>query len=223
MTADFPMFALSEEHQAIREAVRAVCDAKVAPYAAAVDEEVRYPQEAADALQAADDEQRQQDAIAYVDDALAAHDVYTSGTPDEVFAERTADYALITMGSVLLVPHLMVLFLLGILAVRLGRLTRPGRHLALWRRVRTLGLALGVRRTSVTASAGHLQDMGLITFRRGTVFIRDRAGLQAAACECYAALQKAEQRHSAAVAPSSTTDQHGTLCFPPANNFVSSA
>jgi alkylation response protein AidB-like acyl-CoA dehydrogenase len=54
MTADYPMFALSEEHQAIREAVRAVCDAKVAPYAAAVDEEVRYPQEAADALQAAD-------------------------------------------------------------------------------------------------------------------------------------------------------------------------
>ncbi len=54
MSADYPMFALSEEHQAIREAVRAVCDAKVAPYAAAVDEEVRYPQEAADALQAAD-------------------------------------------------------------------------------------------------------------------------------------------------------------------------
>ncbi len=53
MTAD-SMFVLSEEHQAIREAVRAVCDAKVAPYAAAVDEEVRYPQEASDALQAAD-------------------------------------------------------------------------------------------------------------------------------------------------------------------------
>lgn len=48
------MYALSEEHQAIREAVRAVCDAKVAPYAAAVDEEARYPQEAHDALQAAD-------------------------------------------------------------------------------------------------------------------------------------------------------------------------
>lgn len=52
--SDFPLFELSEEHQAIREAVRAVCDAKVAPYAAAVDEEVRYPQEAADALLAAD-------------------------------------------------------------------------------------------------------------------------------------------------------------------------
>jgi alkylation response protein AidB-like acyl-CoA dehydrogenase len=51
---DFPCYGLSEEHRAIREAVRAICDAKVAPYAAAVDEESRYPQEAADALQAAD-------------------------------------------------------------------------------------------------------------------------------------------------------------------------
>jgi len=52
--SDYPMYALSEEHQAIREAVRAICDAKVAPFAAAVDEEARYPQEAQDALQAAD-------------------------------------------------------------------------------------------------------------------------------------------------------------------------
>ena len=44
------MFALSEEHQAIREAVRAVADAKIAPFAAAVDEEARYPPEAAAAL-----------------------------------------------------------------------------------------------------------------------------------------------------------------------------
>src|SRR5689334_2762893 len=51
---DFPMFALSEEHQAIREAVRAVCDAKVAPYAADVDENARYRKEAAEALRAAD-------------------------------------------------------------------------------------------------------------------------------------------------------------------------
>jgi alkylation response protein AidB-like acyl-CoA dehydrogenase len=52
--SDFPLFALSEEHQAIREAVRSVCDAKVAPYAADVDENARYPREAAEALQAAD-------------------------------------------------------------------------------------------------------------------------------------------------------------------------
>jgi alkylation response protein AidB-like acyl-CoA dehydrogenase len=54
MSNDFPLFALSEEHQAIRAAVRDVCVAKVAPYAAEVDEESRYPEEAAKALQAAD-------------------------------------------------------------------------------------------------------------------------------------------------------------------------
>ncbi len=48
------MYALSEEHQAIREAVRAVCDAKVAPYAADVDETGAFPQQAYDALAAAD-------------------------------------------------------------------------------------------------------------------------------------------------------------------------
>ena len=35
--SDAPIYALSEEHQAIRAAVRDVCDAKVAPYAAVVD------------------------------------------------------------------------------------------------------------------------------------------------------------------------------------------
>jgi alkylation response protein AidB-like acyl-CoA dehydrogenase len=48
------MFALSEEHQAIREAVRAVCDAKVVPHAAEVDEAGAFPQAAFDALAAAD-------------------------------------------------------------------------------------------------------------------------------------------------------------------------
>ena len=48
------MYALSEEHQAIREAVRAVCDAKVAPHASEVDENGAFPQQAYDALTAAD-------------------------------------------------------------------------------------------------------------------------------------------------------------------------
>ncbi len=52
--SDFPMYGLSEEHQAIREAVRAVCDAKVAPFAADVDDQGRFPDEAAAALLAAD-------------------------------------------------------------------------------------------------------------------------------------------------------------------------
>ena len=54
MSADFPLFALSEEHQAIREAVRAVAEDKIAPYAADVDENARFPEEAAKALLAAD-------------------------------------------------------------------------------------------------------------------------------------------------------------------------
>ena len=54
MSSEYPMYALSEEHQAIREAVRELCEAKVAPYAAEVDEESRYPEEAAKALQQAD-------------------------------------------------------------------------------------------------------------------------------------------------------------------------
>ena len=48
------MFVLSEEHQAIREAVRAVAENKIAPYAAEVDAQARFPQEAADALLASD-------------------------------------------------------------------------------------------------------------------------------------------------------------------------
>ncbi|GAB3852058.1 acyl-CoA dehydrogenase [Nocardioides maradonensis] len=48
--SDFPMYGLSEEQQEIRKAIREICDAKIAPHAAAVDEEARYPQEAHDAL-----------------------------------------------------------------------------------------------------------------------------------------------------------------------------
>ena len=51
---DYPMFALSEEHRAVREAVRAVCEAKVAPAAADVDEAGEFPQAAYDALAASD-------------------------------------------------------------------------------------------------------------------------------------------------------------------------
>lgn len=49
-----PVFALSEEQQAIRETVRAVAKSKIEPFAAEVDEQARYPHEAAKALAALD-------------------------------------------------------------------------------------------------------------------------------------------------------------------------
>jgi alkylation response protein AidB-like acyl-CoA dehydrogenase len=49
-SAEFDLYRPSEEHDMLREAVRALAEAKIAPHAAAVDEEARFPQEAHDAL-----------------------------------------------------------------------------------------------------------------------------------------------------------------------------
>lgn len=48
---------------------------------------------------------------------------------------------------------------------------------------------LGVRRSGVSIAAAALQARGLISYSRGEINILDRAGLERAACECYAALQ----------------------------------
>jgi CRP-like cAMP-binding protein len=45
---------------------------------------------------------------------------------------------------------------------------------------------LGVRREGITESAGSLQRAGYIRYRRGHISVLDRAGLEAASCECYA-------------------------------------
>lgn len=52
-----------------------------------------------------------------------------------------------------------------------------------------LSQMLGVRRTTVTVVANMLQQAGLIQYRRGQIEIVDRAGLEARACECYAAIR----------------------------------
>ena len=54
-----------------------------------------------------------------------------------------------------------------------------------------LGYMLGVRRPSVTIAMGTLQRAGLLTYHRGIVTLTDRAALEAASCECYAAIVKA--------------------------------
>ncbi|MFC9929636.1 acyl-CoA dehydrogenase family protein [Streptomyces sp. NPDC127190] len=53
-SADFDLYRPSEEHDMLRDAVRSLVEAKIAPYATAVDEEARFPQEALDALVAND-------------------------------------------------------------------------------------------------------------------------------------------------------------------------
>jgi CRP-like cAMP-binding protein len=66
--------------------------------------------------------------------------------------------------------------------------------LMVWERTRTdtmpmthefLSAMLGVRRTGITTIAAGLQRAGIIRYHRGRVMITNRAGLEAAACECY--------------------------------------
>jgi len=51
---DFDIYRLSDDHEDLREAVRAVAENKIAPYAAEVDRTASFPQAAYDALVAAD-------------------------------------------------------------------------------------------------------------------------------------------------------------------------
>lgn len=53
---------------------------------------------------------------------------------------------------------------------------------------------LGVRRESITAAAIKLRDGGYIRYRRGLISILDPTGLEAQACECYAAVKAEFQR-----------------------------
>ena len=54
MSLDFPAFALSEEHEALREAARAVAEDKIAPRAAEIDRTAEFPWDVHDALVKAD-------------------------------------------------------------------------------------------------------------------------------------------------------------------------
>jgi len=49
---------------------------------------------------------------------------------------------------------------------------------------------LGVRRERVSEAAANLQRQGLIRYARGYIDILDRRGMQARACECYAAVNR---------------------------------
>ncbi len=53
---------------------------------------------------------------------------------------------------------------------------------------------LGVRREGVSEAAGHLQDAGLIRYRRGVIEVTDRAGLEQRCCECYGVVKRESDR-----------------------------
>jgi len=58
----------------------------------------------------------------------------------------------------------------------------------------TIAGMLGVRRESVGAAAGKLQDDGYIHYSRGHINVLDRSGLEARVCECYAGVKEEYDR-----------------------------
>jgi CRP-like cAMP-binding protein len=60
-----------------------------------------------------------------------------------------------------------------------------------------LGHMLGVHRTGVSTAAGTLRQAKLIRYSRGRIQVRNRAGLESAACECYGIMVREYDRHLA--------------------------
>lgn len=53
---------------------------------------------------------------------------------------------------------------------------------------------LGVRREGVTESAGKLDRMGVITYKRGHIRVLDRSRLESGSCECYGVVKTESDR-----------------------------
>jgi Mn-dependent DtxR family transcriptional regulator len=57
-----------------------------------------------------------------------------------------------------------------------------------------LAQMLAVRRAGVSVAADAFRRRGLIAYRRSRVAVLDRAGLEAAACECYGVVRAQRDR-----------------------------
>lgn len=58
----------------------------------------------------------------------------------------------------------------------------------------SIAAMLGVRRVSITQAASRLQAAGLIHYRRGSMSILDKPGLEKQSCECYRFIQQQYKR-----------------------------
>ena len=76
------------------------------------------------------------------------------------------------------------------LLVTLDRI--PSGHLVMTQEL--VARMLGVRREGVSEAAGHLQQAGFISYRRGHISVLQRAGLEARVCECYGVVKREMDR-----------------------------
>ena len=53
-----------------------------------------------------------------------------------------------------------------------------------------IGHMLGVRREGVTQAASKLQQLGVISYKRGLITVLDRPRLESLSCECYEAVRR---------------------------------
>ena len=76
--------------------------------------------------------------------AETSHAILMQGDWLAIFMLRLQDYLGMSMQSILLMPQIALLFLLGAWSVRRGWLTRPTHHRRLWQRTFWIGLTLGL-------------------------------------------------------------------------------
>ena len=79
--------------------------------------------------------------------------IYTQGSALSIAALRARDYGVQMLFVIVMLPHIIIFFLLGMLSVRLGWLTQPARHRHVWKRVCAVGVGIGLPFNLLAATA----------------------------------------------------------------------
>jgi uncharacterized protein len=77
-------------------------------------------------------------------EARQAFDAYAKGTYLDALAQRCGEYVMVTLGFVLILPEIMVIFLVGAITAQLGLVRRRAQFRARWRRLLHWALIVGV-------------------------------------------------------------------------------